>query len=51
LADNINKNGTIINSKRIKNATVQGSGSLGPGAGIFSPKNLPTNPFGFGPNG
>jgi hypothetical protein len=47
----MNKNGQAITSKRGKNSTVIGSGSLGPGAGIFSPKNLPTNPFGFGLNG
>jgi hypothetical protein len=35
-------------AKRSKNATVTGSGSLGPGGGIFSPKNMPTNSFGFG---
>ena len=35
-------------SKRVKNQTVTVSGSLGPGGGIFSPKNAPTNSFGFG---
>jgi hypothetical protein len=37
--------------KRHLNATVSGSGSLGPvprQAGIFSPKNLPNNTLGFG---
>jgi len=33
---------------RVKNGTVTGSGSLGPGIGIFSPKNAPSNTFGFG---
>lgn len=35
-------------SKRAKNQTVTVSGSVGPGGGIFSPKNVPTNSFGFG---
>jgi len=37
--------------KRRMNATVTGSGSYGPGGGIFSPKHLPSNSFGFGFNG
>jgi len=43
LKSNISK---MNGKQRAKNATVIGSGSSG--GGIFSPKNLPTNSFGFG---
>ena len=48
------QNSTVYNKsgrKRRMNATVTGSGSYGPGGGIFSPKHLPSNSFGFGFNG
>jgi hypothetical protein len=40
----------VVGKRKKGQSTVGMSGSLGPGLGIFSPKNLPTNSFGFGYN-